>query len=76
MNQPMVEVDAETHETHGSLNVSKTLAETEDRYQKMKGLITESGDWSEASAKKRKYEILTLLRQNDSRDDDPMKLNS
>lgn len=76
MNQPMMEVDAETHETHGRLNVSKTLAETENRYQRMRGLITESGDWSEASAKKRKYEILTLLRLNDSRDDDPMRLNS
>lgn len=76
MNQPMLEVDAETHEVHGSLNVSNTLAETENRYQRMRGLITEPGDWSEASAKKRKYEILTLLRQNDSRDDDPTKLNS
>ncbi len=76
MNQPMLEIDAETGEKRVMPNPVSTLAETEGRYARMKTIITEGNDFSSASVQKKKYEILGLLRANDSRDDDSLRLNS
>lgn len=76
MNQPMFEVSAETGEKSIMPNIVSTLAETEGRYVRMKTLITEGADFSEASVQKKKYQILELLRANDSRDDDSLRLNT
>lgn len=76
MNQPMAEFDVDSHETRFLPNPVSTLAETEGRYAKMKALVTDGGDFDAASVRRKKYEILSLLRANDSRDDDGMKLNS
>lgn len=76
MNQPMLEVDAETGEKRFMPNPLSTLEETEGRYARMKALVVDGNDFSSESVRKKKYEILGLLRANDSRDDDSLRLNS
>lgn len=76
MNQPMFEIDAETGEKRIMPNIISTLTETEGRYSQMKALVTDGTDFSEASIRKKKYQVLELLRANDSRDDDSLRLNT
>lgn len=76
MNQPVAERDTETGENRIMPNILSTLAETEGRYDRIRELIVSGEDFSEASVSTKKHQILGLLRANDSRDDDSLKLNT